>query len=916
MQVLNRNWKNYKNNIQEVNEVIWNEDKIYLYINNLSKNDLVLSKLRNSNKEIYGTIEEVEYNGKSIYVAYFESKIFDNKLNSIWDFYVTNETKKTLRLKSNLDIEKISIYKLPNKNIQLQPYNTVQYNFSLKVLKSMAITKIKDMYIDDQYISIDLNMLTDKSISNISIFEKNDKLNGHFSISNKENINNYINNTIKINYPIEKILEDVLKNKASKLFLTITYIDRTDEKVILNVRNNFINDNVVFNGKKVCLYENNNNIYIKYEEKQIEAQIKSIYSYSDKFIINGYMKYNLGKSIQFNKLLIVNRDTEEFISQNVEIIDGINFKSVIYIKDLLDNKLIDGVWDIYLNSGNERFRLEATSDDIENKQKTINIPQQMIGNNEDTYVYKLYYSLQNELSLIIRKYINIKRISEGKFYDNKLILKGSFFVEPPLQILPESMFGTVKIAGYYSRNYNLIAEVQTEKTNKRYYTNFNMSIDINKLSEEEKKTLRKDLLSNTISFESNINEFKVKMIGVIDGKGVSEKTNIISNFINYNRKTYIKKAYKTFNKIVPINNNMAIYQSFHGKSFSCSPKAIHNELSRSKNKYKGVWVLENEYTDVPEGTIIVKPNTLKYYYYMARAKYFVNNGNFPDFYEKREGTVHLQTWHGTPLKKLGYDISQDSPSYNENNSPELIRRNSRWDYLIGPNEYTSTILQRAFGFQKEMLDSGYPRNDILHNYEKNKIDEIKEKLGIDKEKKVVLYAPTWRDSDFHGGQANQPYKLKFNIDNFKKKFGDTHVLLLRLHYRDASRLAIDLSDKSVINASFYDDIQELYLISNILITDYSSVMFDYANLKRPMIFYCYDYLKYKSEMRGCYFNFSTSAPGPIVFDEDQLFDAIDNSDVILDEYKDNMDNFYNKFCAWEDGNASKRVIDRVFKSIQ
>ena len=198
MQVLNRNWKNYKNNIQEVNEVIWNEDKIYLYINNLSKNDLVLSKLRNSNKEIYGTIEEVEYNGKSIYVAYFESKIFDNKLNSIWDFYVTNETKKTLRLKSNLDIEKISIYKLPNKNIQLQPYNTVQYNFSLKVLKSMAITKIKDMYIDDQYISIDLNMLTDKSISNISIFEKNDKLNGHFSISNKENINNYINNMLSL----------------------------------------------------------------------------------------------------------------------------------------------------------------------------------------------------------------------------------------------------------------------------------------------------------------------------------------------------------------------------------------------------------------------------------------------------------------------------------------------------------------------------------------------------------------------------------------------------------------------------------------------------------------------------------------------------------------------------------------------
>ena len=254
MQVLNRNWKNSKNNIREINEIIWNEDKLYLYIDNLSKNDLVLSKLRNSSKEVYGTIEEVEYNGKAIYVAYFELKIFDNKLNSIWDFYVINGAKKMLRLKSNLDVKKISTYKLPNKKIQLEPYNTVQYNFSLKVLKSVAITKIKDIYINSEYISIDLNILTDNNISNISMFEKNDKLKGHFSISNKENINNYINNNIKINYPIEKIVGHASRNKAIKLFLTITYIDGTDEKIILNVRNNFINDNIIFNGKKVFLY--------------------------------------------------------------------------------------------------------------------------------------------------------------------------------------------------------------------------------------------------------------------------------------------------------------------------------------------------------------------------------------------------------------------------------------------------------------------------------------------------------------------------------------------------------------------------------------------------------------------------------------------------------------------------------------
>ena len=215
-----------------------------------------------------------------------------------------------------------------------------------------------------------------------------------------------------------------------------------------------------------------------------------------------------------------------------------------------------------------------------------------------------------------------------------------------------------------------------------------------------------------------------------------------------------------------------------------------------------------------------------------------------------------------------------------------------------------------------MLDVGYPRNDILHNYNDDKINKIKAKLGIGMEKKVILYAPTWRDSDFHGAQSGEAYKLKFDIDNFKKRFGDEYVLLLRLHYRDASRLELDLSDSVVINASFYDDIQELYLIANILITAYSSVMFDYANLKRVMIFYCYDYLKYKNEMRGCYFNFSKSAPGPIVFDEDHLFDAIDNSEIILEEYKENINNFYNKFCEWEDGMASNRIIEQVFKSIQ
>ncbi|MGQ0441614.1 CDP-glycerol glycerophosphotransferase family protein, partial [Bacillus sp. B-TM1] len=124
-------------------------------------------------------------------------------------------------------------------------------------------------------------------------------------------------------------------------------------------------------------------------------------------------------------------------------------------------------------------------------------------------------------------------------------------------------------------------------------------------------------------------------------------------------------------------------------------------------------------------------------------------------------------------KILGFDIDPNSPSYAENTSPALLRRNERWDYLIGPNNYTSKILKRAFNFEKTMLDVGYPRNDIFYNKDiDKKSDEIKKKLNIDPKKKIILYAPTWRDYDFHNGNQHKPYEFKFDLNKFKEKFGE------------------------------------------------------------------------------------------------------------------------------------------------
>lgn len=463
----------------------------------------------------------------------------------------------------------------------------------------------------------------------------------------------------------------------------------------------------------------------------------------------------------------------------------------------------------------------------------------------------------------------------------------------------------------YGRNYNFDGIWKLEYTEK---TRLEFKFEFEILKEQcEKQNVNLETILENINFDLikckfNIDEIEVDFLMNIEPSKIQWKMN--NNILS---KQNGLKLYKIYNKILPINKNIAVFQSFHGKSYSCNPKAIYEELLKQNSDIKCVWVLNDVNKKLPGNPIIIRPNSKEYYYYMAIAKYFINNGNFPDFYEKREGTVHLQTWHGTPLKKLGFDIDESSPAYKENTSPELMRRNERWDYLIEPNKYTGDILKRAFKFKKEIISSGYPRNDVLIKSDENKIKEVKEVLNIPKNKKVILYAPTWRDYEYHSGSVGQPYEFKFDMDRFKQELGEDYVILLRLHYRDAARINITGYENMVYNVSSYDDIQELYLISDILITDYSSVMFDYANLNRPIIFFTYDLKRYGSEVRGFYFNFIKEAPGPIVLTQDRLFEAIKNINKVEIDYKQRYEKFREKFCSLEDGNSSSRVIQKVFK---
>ena len=368
---------------------------------------------------------------------------------------------------------------------------------------------------------------------------------------------------------------------------------------------------------------------------------------------------------------------------------------------------------------------------------------------------------------------------------------------------------------------------------------------------------------------------------------------------------------KVFSKMKMLENTV-ICESFFGKSYSDSPKYIFEYLNENyPGKYKYIWVNAGKKLKLPYPAKQMKRFSFKYFFYMARARYIVFNGRQPQYFIKRKGNVFLETWHGTPLKKLVFDmedVTTASPLYKE----QFYIQTRSWDYLVAPNQFSEDIFRHAFMYDGKMLETGYPRNDILYRDDRDRLmAEIKEELGLPQEKKVILYAPTWRDDEFYG-HAQYKFSLKLDLDKMKEALGDEYVVILRTHYFIADFLDLTAYEGFAWNLSKYDDIARLYLISDILITDYSSVFFDYANLRRPMLFFTYDLEKYRSVLRGFYMDVEEELPGPMLFDTDEIIHAVQNIEEVQEKYKEKYECFCDKYCAWEDGRATEKVVNEVF----
>ncbi len=345
-----------------------------------------------------------------------------------------------------------------------------------------------------------------------------------------------------------------------------------------------------------------------------------------------------------------------------------------------------------------------------------------------------------------------------------------------------------------------------------------------------------------------------------------------------------------------------VYYSFGGR-YSDNPRAIYEALA-SRDDLDHSWFVSHSHAHgFPPGVPTVPMRSRRGVEALETADLVVANTYIDLRWTKRSGTRYVQTWHGTPLKRIHFDALWTPPGRIERLLPEV----RRWDYLVSPNAYATGVLRSAFRYTGEVLEIGSPRNDALLGAEAGEVRaRVRRELGIADGATAVLYTPTWRD-DVVDETGRADLRLELDVDEFVKRLGDDHCLMLRAHYMLTERMG-PIDDPAVRDVSFYPDIRDLYLAADVLVTDYSSTMFDFAVTGKPMLFYTYDFSHYRDEVRGFYFDFVAEAPGPLFETTWELIEGIRSIDRVSAAYAERYARFRGKFCHLDDGRATQRLI--------
>jgi CDP-glycerol glycerophosphotransferase len=339
--------------------------------------------------------------------------------------------------------------------------------------------------------------------------------------------------------------------------------------------------------------------------------------------------------------------------------------------------------------------------------------------------------------------------------------------------------------------------------------------------------------------------------------------------------------------------NAVFFESFYGRNASCNPLAIDREIAKQAPGATRYWSVVDLSVQVPEGAVPVVEGSPEWWRARGASRLLVVNDWLRRRFVRRSGQIVLQTWHGTPLKRLALH----RPGFDPRRALAVIRESRRWNVLIAQNPYAARILSKAYAFlSRPIWVEGYPRNDVLVTGDGS---ATRAALGIGDHERVILYAPTWRDDRTEMVDFVDPAQLAAQTDA---------VVLVRGHSRTLLP-GRDAAGARVIDVTAFPDTAQLLLVADALVTDYSSVMFDFSVTGKPMFFLVPDMEHYRGELRGFYFDLVAHAPGPVVRSQDELVAALSDTDPSA--YADRYDEWREKFNPRDDGHAAQRVVARI-----
>ncbi|MEU6124075.1 bifunctional glycosyltransferase family 2 protein/CDP-glycerol:glycerophosphate glycerophosphotransferase [Streptomyces sp. NPDC047123] len=358
-----------------------------------------------------------------------------------------------------------------------------------------------------------------------------------------------------------------------------------------------------------------------------------------------------------------------------------------------------------------------------------------------------------------------------------------------------------------------------------------------------------------------------------------------------------------------LDPHLAVYGAYWNRGVSCNPAAIHAKARELAPHIRGVWVVSSRNKHrVPPGVEYVIEGSRRYWQAMATATYLINNSSFPGGFTKRPGQVYLQTHHGTPLKTMGLDQRRYPAGTHGISFQKVLDHTDQWDLSLSANPHSTEIWERVYpSGAYRPLEAGYPRNDVYFSAGPEEVTRMRAQLGVDDGRTVLLYAPTHRD-------YQKGFLPRLDLRRFAERLGPSYVVLVRAHYFYGADAGLE-EHPQLVDVTGHPRVEELCLAADALVTDYSSLMFDYACLDRPIVTYAPDWQAYRLA-RGTYFDLLSGrpgeTPGAVATGEDELAGLFRLGGWDTPETTALRAAFRERFCPYDDGKAAERVVRRLF----